>query len=159
MNILLSLIWSYHLNLHHVETKEIETNSGQTINTVQELGSEQARDQEVSEGVQPIAYYGSNEFDLDKWAVAAATIETNNCKAGVGRVNNCFGIRPNNTAPCPAGVTHSNFCMYNSIEESYRDFKVVWSTNYGEFPTIEQAYRYSTSYTWRDKVISVYNQL
>ena len=101
------------------------------------------------------------EFDLDKWARAVAQKETSSCTKGVGRFNNCHGIRPGNTAPCTAGVSASNFCIYNTQEESYEAFKKIWSTVYttDRFPTDKEAFKYSKDWGWRAIVIDIYNKM
>ncbi len=78
-------------------------------------------------------------YDLDKLARAVAQHETGNCTANVGaaRVNNCFGIR--------AWDAHGRpyFKRYATPEDSYADFKRIWSTYYGRFPDLALARRYS----------------
>jgi hypothetical protein len=36
-----------------------------------------------------------------------------------------------------------SFKRYEKIEDSYTDFKRIWSSFYGGFPTLKQAKRYS----------------
>lgn len=109
----------------------------------------------------PQVHQSAQEFDLDKWAIAVAQKETQQCKTGVARVKNCHGLRPGNTAPCTAGITESNFCMYNTTEESYEAFKKIWTTWYttDRFPTAEEAFNYSQDHGWLPIVISIYNSL
>ena len=120
---------------------------------------DEVEDMPVQEVVEEVP--ASNGFDLDKWARAVAQKETQQCAAGVGRVNNCHGLRPGNTAPCTAGVTASNFCKFNTEQESYDAFKKIWSTWYttDRFPTQEEAIKYSQDPGWRAIVIDIYNKL
>jgi hypothetical protein len=64
------------------------------------------------------------EFDIDKFAHAVARHETGDCKKGnSAQRNNCFGI-----------MTWKNgkrsFRTFKTKEESYVEFKRIWSTHY-----------------------------
>lgn len=75
------------------------------------------------------------QVDLNKLAYAVAQAETSNCTEGVGKTkNNCFGIRRKGA-----------FVSYGSPEESYEDFKNVWSRYYGGLPTIAKARKYTAN--------------
>jgi hypothetical protein len=91
----------------------------------------------------------SNSVDLDKLAYAVAMAETKDCTTGIGpKYLNCFGIKSGGTAPCSA-IGRSRFCIYNSKEESYEAFKIIWTKVYGGgYPTRAQAERW----TGKDRV-------
>lgn len=79
----------------------------------------------------------SVDVDLDKLAKAVAQHETGGCKLGSGKThNNCFGI-----------MTWASgkraFKRYASKEDSYADFKRIWSTHYKRYPDIALAKKYS----------------
>lgn len=68
--------------------------------------------------------------------------ETANCTTGIGKsINNCFGIKNGNTAPCQK--QQGNMCVYNSREESYEAFKTIWLKWYKTFPDYEMAYKWT----------------
>ena len=95
-------------------------------------------------------------FDLDKLAKAVARHETCSCTCGnSAAVNNAFGIREwINGKP--------RFKHYASCEESYKDFKRIWSKYYGRFPDAKLASRYSGNdrpYQWLANVTKFYNEL
>ena len=76
---------------------------------------------------------------------AVAQVETASCKTGVGRFNNCHGIRNGSIAPCPA-ISESNFCIYESPLESYVAFYKIWTEKYGGgLPTKEKAITYTAN--------------
>jgi len=85
--------------------------------------------------------------------------ETENCTTGIGpSTNNCHGIRNGNTAPCDR-VTAGRFCIYESTEESYEAFKLIWSTWYKVLPGEYEASRWSgNSPVWLENVLYYYNQ-
>lgn len=78
-------------------------------------------------------------YDLDKLAKAVAMHETKDCGVNVGSalVNNCFGIRGWDKNGKPY------FKKYATKEDSYKDFKRIWSTYYGQFPNTALAKKYS----------------
>ncbi len=96
-------------------------------------------------------------FDLDKLAHAVARHETNNCqaKAGSALVRNCFGIRVRVKGK-------PQFKRYARKEDSYADFKRIWSTYYKRFPDTKLAVRYSGNdrpQEWLGNVTKFYNDL
>jgi len=69
-------------------------------------------------------------FDLDKLAHAVALAETGGCTTGSAvSKNNCFGIMQWDSAG------NRSLKAYASHEESFADFKRIWSSFYGEYPT------------------------
>jgi hypothetical protein len=65
--------------------------------------------------------------------------ETANCTEGMGITkNNCFGIMT-----WPNGVRTGK--TYASPEESYEDFKRIWSTYYVDYPSFELADKWTGS--------------
>lgn len=96
-------------------------------------------------------------YDLDKLAKAVALHETGDCtaKLGAATVNNCFGI-----------MAWSNgqryFKRYKTKEDSYADFKRIWSSYYQKFPDLKLAKRYSGNdrpYQWLANVKHFYASL
>ena len=88
----------------------------------------------------------SKEVDLDKLARAVAMAETGGCTKGTGlSKNNCHWIKSGNTYKCksPKGT----MCHFDTKEESYIAFKVIWARWYKTLPTIKQA----TVWTGADK--------
>lgn len=90
-------------------------------------------------------------YNLNKLARAVAMHETHDCqdKQGAALVNNCFGI-----------IRNGRFVRYATKEDSYADFKQIWTKYYGRFPDLELAKRYSgndRSRTWLNNVIKFYN--
>lgn len=81
----------------------------------------------------------SELFDIDRLAKAVAMHETKDCGLdyGASAKNNCFGIMSFTSG----GQRY--FKGYDSKEESYEDFKRIWSTWYGEMPTHTLAVKYS----------------
>ena len=100
-------------------------------------------------------------FDINALAKAVARHETASCTKGYGaEYNNCFGIKWGRTAPCDK-VGRNKMCIYDDPQESYEAFKKIWSTWYGELPTLEAARRYSgndRAETWRNNVITFYHE-
>ena len=96
--------------------------------------------------------------DLDKLAKAVARHETGSCTIGNSALvhNNCFGVRE-----CSGGRCYG-FKTYDTIEDSYEEFKRLWRDKYGKFPNSYLAKRYSGSDRadhWLANVTSVYNSL
>lgn len=91
-------------------------------------------------------------YDIDKLAHAIAIAETGDCTKGVGPAhNNPVGIRRN-----------GRFEKYNSCEEGLEDFKRVWSKNYGRFPTLSDAKRWTgndSPITWLNNVTNSYEKM
>lgn len=83
--------------------------------------------------------HAAADYDLDKLAKAVAMHETKDCGVNVGSalVNNCFGIRGWRKDGTPY------FKQYATKEDSYKDFKRIWSTYYGRFPDTALAKKYS----------------
>lgn len=99
-------------------------------------------------------------FDLDKLAYAVAMAETHNCTKGYGiTYKNCFGIKNGNTAPCPK-IGRNNMCIYDDPQQSYEAFKAIWVRWYGEYPTIEDARRWTggNGVNWLKNISFYYNQ-
>jgi hypothetical protein len=98
-------------------------------------------------------------FNLDALAKAVARHETASCTKGYGvEYNNCFGIKWGKTAPCD-NVGRNNMCIYNDPAESYEAFKKIWSTWYGQMPTLRTAQIYSgndRAHTWLANVTQFY---
>lgn len=71
--------------------------------------------------------------DLNKLAYAVAMAETGDCTTGIGpKKFNCFGVKG-----------HDGYMKtYGSKEESYADFKRIWSKYYKKFPN------WSLANTW-----------
>lgn len=82
----------------------------------------------VTESTQAVLSY-----DLDRLAYAVSVAETGNCTTGsaISR-NNCFGIMHWAEDGTPLGPKY-----YASHEESFADFKRIWSSFYGAYPTHE----------------------
>lgn len=102
----------------------------------------------------------SRKFDLDKLAYAVAMQETKNCTLWYWAThNNCFWIKHWNTVPCP-WVSKMAMCKFDTPEESYEAFKIIWSKWYWELPTREMAVRWSwndrADYWWRN-VLYIYD--
>jgi len=82
----------------------------------------------------------SEELNIDKLAYAVAQAETNNCTKGASlSKNNCFGIMH-----WPNGKRQLKY--YESPQDSYAEFKRIWTTHYKEFPD----YRLADKYTGGD---------
>ncbi len=89
----------------------------------------------------------SEVFDINKLAYAVAMQETKNCTLGYWVThNNCFWIKHWNTVPCP-WVPKLEMCKFNSPEESYEAFKIIWQKWYKWMPNLEKAERW----TWKDR--------
>jgi hypothetical protein len=95
-------------------------------------------------------------YDLDKLARAVAHAETGNCTKGAGLShNNAFGIMT-----WPNGKRQ--FKRYATCEESYEDFKRIWSRYYGRFPDHRLAVKYTgndRADTWLANVKAIYSSL
>ena len=83
--------------------------------------------------------------------------ETKDCGVNVGSalVNNCFGI-----LEWPNG--QRRFKRYATKEDSYKDFKRIWSTYYGKFPDHALAKKYSGNdrpQQWLSNVTHFYETL
>lgn len=77
-------------------------------------------------------------FDLDKLASAVARAETSGCtKWSALSHNNCFGIMTWDKNG------KRSFKRYASHEESFADFKRIWSSYYGWFPTLAMAKKWT----------------
>jgi hypothetical protein len=80
-----------------------------------------------------------DEFNIDKLAIAVAKSETWNCtKWYWASYNNCFGIRNGNTAPCTK-IGINRMCIYETPEQSYEAFKIIWSKWYKTMPNMQLA--------------------
>lgn len=94
-------------------------------------------------------------YDIDKLAKAIAIAETNNCTKGVGLTyNNCHALMEWDSQ----GIRHPR--KYDYPEESYEDFKEIWTKYYDAFPTYEMAQRYTgndSPDTWLENVTYWYS--
>lgn len=80
------------------------------------------------------------KLDLDKLAHAVAYAETGHCKDGTAiKRNNCFGIMQWNKQ----GVRSPKW--YSTKEESFQDFKRIWSKHYKRFPDLALANKWTGS--------------
>jgi len=78
-----------------------------------------------------------NNYDLDCLADAVAVAETSYCQAGSGLSrNNAFGIMTWKTGT--RQLKH-----YNTCEDSWDDFKRIWSTHYDVYPTMSTAVKWT----------------
>ena len=95
-------------------------------------------------------------FNLDKLALAVACHETKcGTKGSAVSHNNAFWIMTWDKNG------KRSFKRYEKIEDSYTDFKRIWSSYYGGFPTLKQAKRYSgndRSEIWLNNVKHFYNK-
>ena len=100
-----------------------------------------------------------NVVDLDLLAKAVAKHETWNCTLWYWKSqNNCFWIRPWNTAPCKE--IKNNMCVYDTPEESYEAFKIIRAKRYRVLPTLQLAKKWSgsdRSEQWLKNVLYFYN--
>ena len=93
--------------------------------------------------------YKQDDFSIDRLAYAIAQAETQDCTTGMGVTkSNCFGLMA-----WPNGVRTGK--TYSSKEESYEDFKRVWTKHYGGFPTWYMAQRW----TGNDNPVVWYNNV
>lgn len=83
------------------------------------------------------------KFDIDRFAYAVAMAETGNCTVwNSAERNNCFGIMQWDK------YWNRWYKSYETKEDSYKDFKRIWSSYYWEYPTRAMAIKY----TWNDRV-------
>lgn len=76
-------------------------------------------------------------FDISKLAYAVAMAETKDCTTGMGVTKlNCFGIME-----WPNGVRQGK--TYNTKDEAYGDFRRIWESFYGGYPTYQQAVKWT----------------
>ena len=93
--------------------------------------------------VVPVVKTTEKPFNLDKLAYAVAMQETKNCTLWYWAThNNCFWIKHGNTVPCP-WVDKMAMCKFDTPEESYEAFKIIWSKWYWEMPTRRMAVKWS----------------
>lgn len=122
---------------------------GKYMDEVEEVKVEKPK----QEAVEEVAV--SNGFDIDKLAYAVAMAETGNCTRGMGLTkNNAFGIMT-----WERGFREGR--TYEKCEDSYVDFKQIWSDYYGEFPTRAMAERWTgkdSVDTWLKSVKQYYYQ-
>lgn len=101
----------------------------------------------------PQVHQSAQEFDLDKFARAVAMAETGNCTRGMGlSKNNAFGIMT-----WERGFREGR--TYEKCEDSYIDFKQIWTDHYGGFPTQSMAKRWTggdDTSTWLENVSFYY---
>lgn len=98
----------------------------------------------------------SESYDIDKLAEAVAIAETSGCNRGSGvSHNNCFGVMH-----WPNGVR--TLKTYSTKQESYDDFKRIWSSFYGRFPDEALARKWTgndSPDTWLRNVKIAYSNL
>lgn len=98
----------------------------------------------------------ATSYDLDKLAKAVARHETGGCTLGSGRThNNAFGIMQWKNGK-------RSFKRYETCEQSYEDFKRIWTAYYGRFPDLALAKKYSGNdrpNQWLSNVTAFYNEL
>lgn len=96
--------------------------------------------------------------NMDALARAVSAHETCGCTCGIvlpepnpDGVNNCFGIK--DKATCRPK-------NYDTKGEAYDDFKALWKSRYGGFPTLETASRYvgHDGTAWLADVTKYYNK-
>lgn len=89
-------------------------------------------------------------YDVKKLCRAIAEQETHNCRDGGNSVavNNCHGI---------GGA--GKFRRYASKAASYADCERIWSANYGRFPDLKLAAKWSggNGKNWLKNVTHFYN--
>lgn len=91
-----------------------------------------------------------SSLDINKLAYAVAMAETHNCTKGYWKMyNNCFWIKNWNTAPCKK-IGQNRMCIYETPQESYEAFKIIWQRWYVTFPNRQLA----SKWTWADRVDS-----
>lgn len=99
----------------------------------------------------------TSDSDLDKLAQAVAIAETSNCTAGYALThNNCHGIKKGNTYPCKT-KKGSKMCNFETKEESFVAFKVIWGKWYQNPPTMADANKWTgrdRASTWLNNVKS-----
>jgi len=92
-------------------------------------------------------------LNLDALAYAVAVAETGNCTKGHGKTKkNCFGIMS-----WYNGTRYAK--TYSSKQESYDDFKRIWTTYYKRFPDYNLAHKWTggdRTASWLSNVRSVY---
>jgi len=99
----------------------------------------------------------NNWLDLDKLAYAVAMAETKDCwhNYWASVYNNCFWIMQWDKQG------NRSYKRYNSKEESYKDFKRIWSNYYIIFPNLKLAKKWTgndSPNTWLNNVIYFYNK-
>ena len=98
--------------------------------------------EQMQKGIQDV-------FDIDKLARAVAQHETRNCTLWNSATrNNCFWIMT-------WARWFREFKSYDTKEDSYKDFKRIWTSYYGWMPTYAKAKRYS----WDDRVTAWLNNV
>lgn len=86
-------------------------------------------------------------LDINRLSYAVAMAETHNCTKWYWAThNNCFWIKHGNTVPCP-WVPKMAMCKFETPEESYEAFKIIWGKWYKIFPDIYLA----EVWTWKDR--------
>lgn len=92
-------------------------------------------------------------LNINKLAYCVAKAETQNCTTGMGITkNNCHGLMT-----WERGFREGKW--YNTIEESYEDFKRLWMRSYKTFPTYQMADKYTggdQTQIWLNTVTNCY---
>ena len=98
----------------------------------------------------------TSSLDLDKLAYAVSMAETGGCKDGTAlKRHNCFGIMQWDKK----GLRSPKW--YNTKEESFADFKRIWSKSYKRFPDLALARKWTGNdnpATWLKNVKHYYYQ-
>ncbi len=88
--------------------------------------------------------------------------ETKNCTEWYWKThNNCFWIKHWNTVPC-LWVPKMAMCKFDTPEESYEAFKIIWTKWYWELPNKNKAITWTwndRSQIWLDNVLYFYNKM
>ena len=93
-------------------------------------------------------------MDLDKLAYAVSQAETSNCTKGSGvSYLNCFGIMEWTTGT-------RRLKRYKTTDESFEDFKRIWSKHYVRYPDLAMAIKWTgndNATRWLSIVNQYYN--
>jgi len=103
-----------------------------------------------------------NSLDLDKLARSVSIAETSGCTKGSAlSVKNCFGIMQFDKKG------NRSLKRFNTHQDSFKEFKRIWSMHYKEFPDQKLANKWVNgnfgattkgSIEWLSTVIQQYNQ-
>lgn len=115
-----------------------------------------------SNNQQKTSQYQGNSLDLDKLARSVSIAETSGCTKGSAlSVKNCFGIMQFDKKG------NRSLKRFNTHQDSFKEFKRIWSMHYKEFPDQKLANKWVNgnfgattkgSIEWLSTVIQQYNQ-